>query len=41
MASIDRKAYADMYGPTVGDKVRLGDSGLFISPETDYTIYGD
>lgn len=38
---ISRKAYADMYGATVGDKVRLGDTELFISPEKDYTVYGD
>jgi urease subunit alpha len=41
MAKIDRKAYVDMYGLTVGDKVRLGDTELFISPEKDYTVYGD
>lgn len=41
MATIDRRAYVDMYGPTVGDRVRLGDSELFISPEEDYTVYGD
>ena len=41
MAKIDRRAYTDMYGPTVGDKVRLGDTELFISPEKDYTVYGD
>lgn len=41
MATIDRRAYVDMYGPTVGDKVRLGDTELFISPEKDYTVYGD
>ncbi len=41
MTTIDRKAYVDMYGPTVGDKVRLGDTELFISPEKDFTIYGD
>ncbi len=41
MAKINRQAYVDMYGPTVGDKVRLGDTELFISPEKDYTIYGD
>ena len=38
---ITRQAYADMYGATVGDKVRLGDTELFITPEKDYTIYGD
>jgi urease subunit alpha len=41
MAKIERRAYVDMYGPTVGDKVRLGDTELFISPEKDYTVYGD
>ena len=41
MAKINRQAYVDMYGPTVGDKVRLGDTELFISPEKDYTVYGD
>ena len=41
MVMINRQAYVDMYGPTVGDKVRLGDTELFISPEKDYTIYGD
>ncbi|MFL0797143.1 MAG: urease subunit alpha [Cellvibrionaceae bacterium] len=41
MATIDRRAYVDMYGATVGDKVRLGDTELFISPEKDYTVYGD
>ena len=41
MTKISRAAYADMYGPTVGDKVRLGDTELFISPEFDHTIYGE
>jgi len=41
MAKIERRAYVDMYGPTVGDKVRLGDTELFISPEKDYTVHGD
>ncbi|MDO6462355.1 urease subunit alpha [Granulosicoccaceae sp. 1_MG-2023] len=41
MAKISRRAYAEMYGPTVGDKVRLGDTELFIEVEKDYTIYGD
>ena len=41
MVKISRKAYADMYGATVGDKVRLGDTELFISPEKDFTVYGD
>jgi len=41
MASISRQAYAEMYGPTVGDRVRLADTGLFIEVEEDRTIYGD
>ena len=38
---MDRQTYVDMFGPTVGDKVRLGDTELYISPEKDYTVYGD
>ncbi len=38
---MDRRAYADMFGPTVGDKVRLADTGLFIEVEEDRTVYGD
>lgn len=38
---IDRKAYAEMYGPTVGDKVRLGDTDLIIEVEKDFTTYGE
>lgn len=41
MTSIDRRAYADMYGPTVGDRVRLGDTELWIEVEKDYTTYGE
>lgn len=41
MAELSRQAYADMYGPTVGDKVRLADTELFIQVEEDYTVYGD
>ena len=41
MATISRKAYADMFGPTTGDKVRLGDTELFIEVEQDFTSYGD
>ncbi len=41
MAKISRQAYAEMYGPTTGDRVRLGDSELFIQVERDHTIYGD
>jgi len=38
---LDRRAYADMYGPTVGDKVRLGDTDLIVEVEKDYCIYGE
>ena len=41
MSKIDRHAYAQMYGPTVGDRIRLGDTELFIEVEKDYTRYGD
>lgn len=41
MAIISRRAYAAMYGPTVGDKVRLADTELFIEVEKDHTIYGE
>lgn len=41
MAQISREAYVDMYGPTVGDKVRLADTELFIQVEKDFTTYGD
>ncbi len=41
MASVGRRAYADMYGPTVGDRVRLADTELFIEVERDCTIYGE
>ena len=39
--TIGRDAYASMYGPTVGDKVRLGDTHLWIEVERDETVYGD
>ena len=38
---IERAAYADMFGPTVGDKVRLADTELFIEVEEDRTLYGE
>ncbi|GLS15037.1 urease subunit alpha [Hydrogenophaga electricum] len=38
MASIPKRAYADMFGPTVGDRVRLADTGLLIEVEKDYTL---
>jgi urease subunit alpha len=41
VASIDRVSYAQMFGPTTGDRVRLGDTALWIEVEKDYTCYGD
>jgi urease subunit alpha len=38
---IERRAYADMFGPTVGDRVRLADTELFIEVKEDRTIYGE
>ncbi|HEV3191577.1 MAG TPA: urease subunit alpha, partial [Polyangiaceae bacterium] len=40
-ASIDRRHYVDMYGPTVGDRVRLGDTSLVAEVEKDFAVYGD
>ncbi len=40
-AKITRAAYADMYGPTTGDRIRLADTELFIEVEKDFTIYGE
>jgi len=39
--SITRRAYATMYGPTVGDRIRLADTELFITVEADRTLYGE
>jgi urease len=39
--SVDHEKYASMYGPTTGDKIRLGDTDLFAEIEKDYAIYGD
>jgi urease subunit alpha len=39
--SIERRVYAQMYGPTVGDRVRLADTELLIEVERDFTVYGD
>ncbi|MEO0562795.1 MAG: urease subunit alpha [Chloroflexota bacterium] len=39
--NISRRTYADLYGPTVGDRVRLADTDLIIEVEQDYTTYGD
>ena len=41
MTRMDRHAYAEMFGPTTGDRVRLGDTGLIIEVERDHTIYGE
>jgi len=41
MTRISRQAYAEMYGPTTGDRVRLGDTELWIQVEKDHTVYGD
>ena len=41
MSSISRRAYADMFGPTVGDRVRLADTDLWIEVEKDFTLYGE
>ena len=41
MVSLNRTAYAEMFGPTVGDRVRLGDTNLIIEVERDFTIYGE
>jgi len=38
MATIPRRAYAEMFGPTVGDRVRLADTGLVVEVEKDYTL---
>ncbi|HWU16096.1 MAG TPA: urease subunit alpha [Devosia sp.] len=40
-ARISRATYADMYGPTTGDRVRLADTELFVEVEKDFTIYGE
>ena len=41
MVGVDRKAYAEMYGPTTGDRVRLADTCLWIQVEKDHTLYGE
>jgi len=38
---IGRRAYAEMFGPTTGDRIRLADTGLFVEIEHDATIYGE
>jgi len=39
--NIPRRTYADLYGPTTGDRVRLADTELIVEVEHDYTVYGD
>ena len=41
MTRIVRQAYAEMYGPTTGDRVRLADAELIVQVEQDHTVYGD
>lgn len=41
MSRISRQAYADMFGPTVGDRVRLADTSLWVEVEKDFTVYGE
>jgi urease subunit alpha len=41
MHKMKRRHYADMFGPTTGDKVRLGDTSLILEVEKDFTVYGD
>ena len=38
---ISRRAYAETYGPTTGDRIRLADTDLILEVEKDYTVYGD
>jgi urease subunit alpha len=41
MSTISRQAYAEMFGPTTGDRVRLADTDLFIEIEMDFATYGE
>ncbi len=41
MTTMNRQAYAEMFGPTTGDKMRLADTELWIEVEKDFTVYGD
>lgn len=41
MAKMTRRAYAEMFGPTTGDRLRLADTALVLEVEKDYTIYGE
>jgi len=38
---ISRRRYAELFGPTTGDRVRLADTDLLAKIESDYTVYGD
>ena len=40
-SSLSRRAYADMFGPTTGDRVRLADTDLFVEVEKDFCTYGE
>ncbi len=39
--NVDRKQYANILGPTTGDRIRLGDTDIIIEIEKDFTHYGD
>ncbi|WP_127752979.1 MULTISPECIES: urease subunit alpha [unclassified Devosia] len=41
MAKISRRQYSDLYGPTTGDKIRLGDTDLYVEVEKDLRVYGE
>ena len=41
MIRIPRSQYAELYGPTTGDRIRLADTELWIEIERDHTVYGD
>ena len=41
MATISRQEYNNLFGPTVGDKIRLGDTNLYIEIEKDLRVLGD
>lgn len=41
MTTLSRRAYGEMFGPTVGDRLRLGDTALWIEVERDFTVYGE
>src|SRR5574339_727589 len=41
MARLPRHAFADMFGPTTGDRVRLADTDLIVEVEKDFTTYGE